>query len=221
MSDENRFCTNCGQPLTSSARFCGSCGRPTSTPSASRSDNPENQAPSPAQQSYPPQASSASPRNERRFGIIPGISRKKGFMGMTTYNAIVTDGRIIFAVQTSEMVREETKKDRGGFFANMAGAMTAGYNIWKRYENMDPEEALHENPENFAINLNQIRKVKFDAGRTLYKKGVVSVGFNVNRDSDEPAHLEIETASEKLKFDVATHFQEEARTALKQAGLIK
>lgn len=218
MSNENRFCTNCGQPLTAGARFCGSCGRPTGTPSSSRSSTPENQASFSAQQSY---AASASPRNERRIGIIPGISRKKGFMGMTAYNAIVTDGRIIFAVQTNEMVREETKKDRGGFFANMAGAMTAGYNIWKRYENMDPEEALHENPENFAINLNQIRKVKFDAGRTLYKKGVVSVGFNVNRDSDEPAHLEIETASEKLKFDVATHFQEEARTALKQAGLIK
>jgi GTP:adenosylcobinamide-phosphate guanylyltransferase len=69
--------------------------------------------------------------------------------------------------------------------------------------------------------MSQIRKIKLEAGRTLYKKGIVTVGVNINQHKDEPAHLEIETTSEKYKFDIVTHFQEEARAALKQAGLIK
>ena len=152
---------------------------------------------------------------------MPSLSRKKGLLAVEGFTAIVTERRIVFAIVTNEMIREEAKKDRGGFLANMAGAATAGYNVWKRYQNMTPEQALAENPQNFAIAMNQIRKVKFDAGHTLLKKGVISIGVDVNRDKDEPAHLEIETVSEKFKFDIATHFQEEARSALKQAGLIK
>jgi hypothetical protein len=162
----------------------------------------------------------APPTGETLTGIIPGIMRKKGLFGVEAMNGIVTNARIIFAVQTNEMLRQESAS-AGGFLAKMAAAATAGYNVWKRYLNIPPEQALRENPQNFAIFLNQIRRVKFDAGRTIFKKGVVSVGVGVNRDDDEPAHLEIETVSEKLKFDVATHFQEEARTVLRQAGLIR
>ena len=84
-----------------------------------------------------------------------------------------------------------------------------------------PGQALRENPGNFVVYLNQIRRVKFDAGRTLFQKGPVSIGVGMNRDEDESAHLEIETVAERLKFDVATHFQEQARTVLRQAGLIR
>jgi hypothetical protein len=163
------------------------------------------------------------PAGEALIGIIPGVTRKKGLFGVEALNAVVTNSRIIFAVQTNEMVREETARagQGQGFFGKMAGAMAAGYNIWKRYLNIPPEQALRENPGNFAIYLNQIRRVKFDAGRTLFQKGPVSIGVGVNRDNDEPAHLEIETVAERLKFDVATHFQEQARNALRQAGLIR
>jgi hypothetical protein len=236
----SRFCGSCGQPVAPAAAPPAPPAYqppPYQPPPAYQPPAqyppppaypPPYQAPppqyaQPQQPYYPPQAPAATPPayGENRIGIMPGISRKKGFMGMEVYNAIVTDQRIIFATQTNQMVRDEAKKDRGGFFANMAGAVTAGYNIWKRYETMTPEQALRENPQNFAIAMNQIRRVKFDAGRILYKKGVVTVGLNVNRDEDEPAHLEIETSAEKFKFDITTHFQEEAHTALKQAGLIK
>jgi hypothetical protein len=138
-------------------------------------------------------------------------------------NAIVTNARIIFAVQTNELVRQEAAQagQNQGFFGKMASAMTAGYNIWKRYLNIPPEQALRENPGNFAIYLNQVRRVKFDAGRTLFQKGPISIGVGVNRDDDEPAHLEIETVAERLRFDIATHFQEQARTVLRQAGFIR
>lgn len=213
MAQGNKFCTGCGLPLDPGSRFCGSCGQPVA---AAVVPPPQYASPPP-----PPQSQPAPVNSERVIGIMPGLSRKKGLLAVEGYNAVVTDRRIVFAVMTNEMVREEAKKDRGGFLANMAGAVTAGYNIWKRYQGMTPEQALGENPQNFAIAINQIRKVKFDAGRTLIKKGVVTVGVNVNRRSDEPAHLEIDTIAEKFKFDVATHFQEEARNVLNHAGLIK
>ena len=98
--------------------------------------------------------------------------------------------------------------------------MSAGYNLWRRYLEMPPEQALLENPENFDIHLNQIRRVKFEGGRTLLKKGPISIGLNINRDDDEPAKLEIEATGDKYKFDIATEFQSEAREVLKRAGLI-
>lgn len=213
MAQGNKFCTGCGLPLDPGSRFCASCGQPVVAAVV-----PPPQYASPP---TPPQSQSAPVDGERVIGIMPGLSRKKGLLAVEGYNAVVTERRIVFAVMTNEMVREEAKKDRGGFLANMAGAVTAGYNIWKRYQVMTPEQALSENPQNFAIAMNQIRKVKFDAGRMLIKKGVVTVGVNVNRRADESAHLEIETIAEKFKFDVATHFQEEARTVLNHAGLIK
>jgi hypothetical protein len=154
---------------------------------------------------------------------LPALSRKKGFFGNEIYNAVVTNGRIVFALQTNEIVKQQAAQagEGRGFLGKMAGAMTAGFNIWKRYLNMPPEQALRENPQNFSINLGQIRRVKYDAGRTIFKKGAFTVGASINRDEDEPAHLEIETMAEKMKFDVPTHFQEEVRTVLKQAGLIR
>jgi hypothetical protein len=153
--------------------------------------------------------------------VLPSLSRRKGLMGVEAFNAVVTDGRIIFAQQTNQMVQEEAKKKRGGFLANMAGAMTAGFNIWKRYLEMPPEQALQETPGNFFIPMNQIRKVKYDGGRTLYKKGAFTVGLNTKDDDDGPAKLEIETVAEKYKFNVTSAFENEVGDTLRQAGLIK
>jgi hypothetical protein len=159
---------------------------------------------------------------ETLTGIIPGASRKKNMLSAEGFNIIVTGQRMIFAQMTSQMVQEEAKRKAAGkgFFGGMAAGMGAGFDLWKRYLEMPPEQALRENPGNFDIPLNQIRRIKFDGGRTLFKKGGISIGMNINRDDDEPAKLEIETVGIKYKFDIATHFQGEARDVLKRAGLI-
>ncbi len=224
MNQVNRFCTACGQPVNPAARFCQSCGQgvaaaaaPAYTPPPPAYEPPPQYAP-PAQPDYQPQAQGYA---ERLVGVLPGLSRRKGLMSVEAFNAVVTDGRIIFAQQTNKMVQEEAKKKRGGFLSNMAGAMSAGFNIWKRYLEMAPEQALQETPGNFFIAMNQIRKVKYDGGRTLYKKGAFTVGINTKDDDDGPAKLEIETVAEKFKFDVPSFFQNEVGDTLRQAGLIK
>jgi hypothetical protein len=138
------------------------------------------------------------------------------------FNIVVTSQRMIFALMTTQMVQEEARRNASGkgFFGGMAAGITAGYDLWKRYLQMAPEQALRENPGNFDIPLNQIRRVKFDGGKTLFKKGGVSIGMNINRDADEPAKLEIETAGAKHKFEIASHFQAEARDVLRRTGLI-
>jgi hypothetical protein len=159
---------------------------------------------------------------ETLTGIIPGASRKKNLISAEGFNIIVTNQRMVFALMTNQMVQEEVKRNAAGkgFFGGVAAGMSAGYSLWRRYLEMPPEQALLENPENFDVHLNQIRRVKFEGGRTLLKKGPISIGLNINRDADEPAKLEIETTGDKYKFDIATEFQSEAREVLKRAGLI-
>ena len=213
MNQANRFCTSCGQPVAAAPSPA-----PAYTPPPPVYAPPPQYA-APAQPVYQPPAQGYT---ERLIGVMPGLSYKKSFFSADIYNAVVTDGRIIFAQQTNQMVQEEAKKNRGGgFLANMAGAMSAGFNIWKRYLDMPPEQALLENPANFFIPMNQIRKVKYDGGRTLYKKGGFSVGVNTKGDEDSAAKLEIETVSTKYKFEVATHYQNEVGDVLRQAGLKK
>jgi hypothetical protein len=158
---------------------------------------------------------------EAIVGILPGLSRKKGMFGAEAFNAVVTPTRIIFAVMTTDMVKQQAAKATGNYLAKMATAATAGYHVWKRYLEMTPDQALQENPQNFVLYTNQIRRVKYDGSRTLFKKGIVSVGLNVNRDDDEPAHVEFETVGDKLKFDVASSFEGQVKEVLQRAGLIK
>lgn len=170
---------------------------------------------------YQPQ--SAGIPGETLTGIIPCASRKKSLVSAEGFNIVVTNHRMIFAEMTNQMVKDEARQKAAGkgFFGGMAANVTAGYDLWKRYLQMPPEQALRENPGNFEIALNQIHRVKFDGGRTIFKKGIVSVGFNVNRDDDEPAKLEIETMGGKHKFDIPSQFQGEARDVLRRSGLIK
>jgi hypothetical protein len=73
---------------------------------------------------------------------------------MESFNIIVTNQRMVFAMITSQMIKDAAASHRGegvgGFFA----AMGSGYTLWERYLQMPPEQALHENPNNFAVYLN-------------------------------------------------------------------
>ena len=117
MTQEKQFCTSCGTPLTANDRFCGSCGKPVSTTTgATPAVNPPPPVP-------PPQSEIAG---ELLVGILPAVSRKKGLLGLESFNIMVTKKRLIFAQMTNEMVKAEAKKaGKEGFFAGMLGAMVA------------------------------------------------------------------------------------------------
>jgi hypothetical protein len=92
------------------------------------------------------------------------------------------------------------------------GAMTVGYTYYKRYLTLSPEIALKENPQNFAIERANIRKINLQMGKR-------QVDRNRHVDVYEPSKLEIEAGGAKYAFSVPNHFHEMASSVLSQAGL--
>jgi len=201
MVQEKSFCTNCGAALDKGTKFCGSCGQKLSESAASSVATPA-----------PVASTSQGVSAEQLVGIIPAVSRKKGFISVEAFNVVVTERRMIFAIMTTEMIKEEAKKaGKKGGLAGIFNAVTAGYSLYKRYLDMAPEAALKENPQNFFVDLNRIKKVKVKEGRNLTR------GIGVPRYED--SHLEVETAGEKYKFTVPHNFIGTAREVVSKAGL--
>jgi hypothetical protein len=213
MAQEKRFCTNCGTSLATGDKFCGSCGRQvsgTNTDTVSASGAP---APAPAPVTAEAPSPSITTSGEQAAGVIPA-SRKKGLLGMESFNIVVTERRLIFAVMTNEMVKESAKeKGQGGFLAGLAGAMTVGYTYYQRYLNMPPEAALKENQQNFSIDLSRVKKIKLEPGKHQRDK---SRGLEVYENS----RLEIETTGEKYSFNVPHNFHEMAQDVIRKSGLL-
>jgi hypothetical protein len=151
--------------------------------------------------------------NEPVIGAILA-TRKKGMFSFESFHIILTPQRMIFAAFTNEMVKQGAKEEgQSGFFSGIVGAATLGFTYYKKYLNMDPELALKENPQNFDLELNQIKKIKFEAGRRQRDP-------KRKQDVWEDSKLEIESAAEKHSFKVAHHFQDMAQDVLHRSGLI-
>jgi hypothetical protein len=227
MIQGKKFCTGCGAMLTPDDRFCGSCGKQLAansapTPVTVTATPPAVQV-APAPTPAPVKQESAAANVETLIGVIPSVSRKKGLMGVESLNIIVTQRRMIFAVATNEMMKEEAKRvvKEGGFFAGMLNAATVGYTFYKRYLNMAPDAALAESPQNFAVDLSRIRKVKIEAGKEI--KSYASMKANqssiLKHHQYENGKLEIETFGDKYNFDLPGSSMDMALETVKKAGL--
>jgi hypothetical protein len=195
MVPEKSFCTNCGAALDRGAKFCGSCGQKVSASTAEA-------APAPT---------TVGGGDEKLVGIIPAVSRKKGFLSMEAFNVVVTERRMIFAIMTPEMIKEAAKQERKKGLAGVFSAAFVGYTLHERYLDMPPEAALNENPENFAVDLGAIKKVKVKGGNSWVRSGVTQY---------EQGQLEIETAGEKYKFTMPHDTVDNAKEVLRQVRLI-
>jgi hypothetical protein len=130
-------------------------------------------------------------------GVIPGAFQKKGMLGFSqqSITLVLTNYRVIFAMQTNQMLQEqvrqaraEAKGDGKGFFGQWGAQLSAGSTY---YQHKSPEAILAEQPGNFFIPHNQLRKVKFhvihggDESRDDYRldfesiTGKVSVMFTM------------------------------------------
>jgi hypothetical protein len=211
MSGQKRYCTKCGTSLEENDKFCGSCGSPVkASPVASVAQPavpPSGPAPQPV---VPVQAPAAS--GETVAGAV-AVSRKKGIFSIESFHIIVTSKRIICAAFTNEMVKQAAKEEgKSGFFSGMLGAATVGYTYYKKYLSMDPETALKENPQNFAIPLNMIRKVKFEMGSRHRDP-------QTKRETWDESKLDIETTGEKYSFKVPHQLHDQAAAVLRTGGL--
>ncbi len=113
--------------------------------------------------------------SEEIVGIIPNTHA--GFLGQKAYNLIVTNQRLIVAELTSDMLKNEAKKAREeskeqgeGFLKRMAKTMTSGTSYYQKYFDMPVENILNENPNNYSISVNDIKKIRIKIGM-MYEDG--------------------------------------------------
>jgi len=164
---------------------------------------------------------------EAFIGVIPNAQRKKNMFSTETFNIVVTNQRMVFALVTSDMIKAEAQSHKGEGIKGVFKAMAAGYNLWQRYPGISPDQVMAETPGNFSIYMNQVRKVKYSGGKTLFSKGGISVGLNASvgfgggDDDDDTAKLEIDTIGGKYEFTIISMSQTQTAQVLKAAGLIR
>ena len=115
----------------------------------------------------------SSSGSESIVSMIPNAMLRAGFMGVKTkpYILVLTGQRIIFARVTNEMLKQAVAQARDGaesegkgFFAQWGAQLTAYSDLASRYLVTPPEQILHENPDNFAVDRSAIVKTKFKTG---------------------------------------------------------
>ena len=209
MEQPHQYCENCSKPLRATARFCGRCGQPVETPEPERPSPQGAQARAPEASVSPPPPqpdwsaipSPAQPtpmaQAEAVMGVIPNARRIKGFLGSRsqTYHLVVTNLRLLFALQTNAMIREsarraqEAAKQQGEGWLGQVGSMM-GAHAGGHYLQMFPKNILAEHPENFFVMNNHIHKV------TLLQQINPNYG---NRDAYE-IHVHSTTSKIRLAF---------------------
>lgn len=144
------------------------------------------------------------------IGVIPGAQRRKGLLGYQTFNVVVTPGRLVFALMTQKMMNdavreasEEAKRQGKGLLERMTAQMGWLNIMVQRYEAMPVQAALAEQPDNFFIPNNQIRKVRVERREDRQR----------HTHSD---HLIIEATSGKHEFELKSGQPAEARHLLQQ-----
>jgi len=110
---------------------------------------------------------------EKVYFVLERAVRKKGMFRSQRCTVVVTNRRLIVAVLTRQMEKEwmnearkkvkeryqQMRSEGKGKFSSGMGAVMEAYNFYDRYYEMSPDEILSENPENFAIESSQIKKI--------------------------------------------------------------
>lgn len=174
-----RFCEQCGTPISATAKFCGNCGAPiapTASPVA--------------------EAQSAVSSAISILAVIPSIERKKGLFGAEAFNLIVTAEQLIFASVTPKLlqrmakeVKQAAKSQGAGFFGQWGAMMKVNDALCDRYHHMSPDTILQQYPNSFVIPTNQVQKIHIE-----------NRGFNYDDDGNNPDRMIIHTTSGKMKF---------------------
>lgn len=200
-------CPNCGMKLDPGARFCSACGKPIfenqSTPTLIPTPSVSPFIPSdPAASQDKSEVSVASEipptplATEHVVSIIGMVTRKTGLFSSELFHMVITDKRLIFALQTKEMQSEDVKKakdeakQKGGNFLKQIGAQMSTRS-GDKYMGTSPDQILMENPKNFAVDLNQVVKVST---------------FHGDFEDNSPDSLEIKTTTQKLKFNISNYY---------------
>jgi hypothetical protein len=194
------YCLHCGKEVSPSARFCEACG-------AELKKDPQTFDSAPAQHGYTPapqspDADSVSPEplakasgdGEHVQGVI-FLRKPKSLGRYDSFNAVITDRRLVIAQMTGEMVKRATQEARDrakaegkGFFGQWADQLRSSLSFGQRYLAMDPAAILAETPGNFAID---------DSGISELKLGLK----HIRQGNTETHELELEIRSSTGRYE--------------------
>lgn len=209
-----KFCTQCGAPRRPDVRFCGQCGAPLNHAPAAPAAPTTGPAPSEgwaAPQPQPASGAAAPVVQEPTMGILTGLQRHGGFLGMKkdAFSLIVTPTRLVFAAVTQQMMRDavatanaEAKAEGKGFFKRMAAQMRWMEVISRQYASMPIDAILAQFPGSYAIANGQIQRIRF---RESF----------ADEDNEATRQMVIVTTGGKQRFDLPASVRE-AKNLLKQ-----
>jgi hypothetical protein len=169
---------------------------------------PPPPAPYPVAPAAPELQPAAAPP-ETVCGVIPGAYQRKGALGLgqQSFSLVLTNYRVIFAMQTSQMMQEQVKmardnaKQQGkGFFGQWGAQFSASITY---YMQQPPQAVLAEQPGNFFIPYDQLRSVKFHV-------------IHGGEDSQDDYRLDFETVTGKVSVKFNMIDQKKAKQALTQ-----
>lgn len=151
--------------------------------------------------------------SENIEAVIPLVRKPKSFGRSDTYTLVVTADRMVFAELTGDMMKQaameaqrEGKEEGKGFFSRWGDQLKACMTYSDRYWHMAPDEALHENPRNFAIQNASVKKIKVSAKDD--SRGQDDVGRSYTE-------LKIEASVGKFEFKVDGRDSRSVKEALK------
>jgi len=128
--------------------------------------------------------------SEQVLGVIPNITRKKGFFGQEAFNLVVTKKRLIFAQLTTAMIKDaadkaakQAKEEGKGLLGQMFVTATSGFSLFRKYFSMMPEDILHENPSNFDVDLRAVKLARVERKMTDYEQNKDIVVLTIQIES--------------------------------------
>lgn len=138
----------------------------------------------------------SSPPAEQVISVVSMVRKKTGLFSSDLYHMVITNQRLIFALQTKEMqnqdvknARDQAKQQGKGFLGQIGAQISTRYG--DKYLGMAPHLIMTENPQNFAINLDEVLKISIHHG---------------DFDENEPDTMEIKTTREKIKFNISNYY---------------
>ena len=208
LSAEVKTCTNCGGILQSDSATPPPLSQPPPLPVVPPFFNnaPPSIPPTPppfgkgeaeaTPIAAPPAIPPVNTTAERVVSVVGMVTRKTGVFSSDLFHLVITDKRLIFALQTKEeqasdvkQAREQAKKEGKNLLGQIGAQMAT--RSGEKYLNGTPELIMAENPKNFAIDLNHVVKVSV---------------FHGDFDDNAPDSLEIKTLTQKLKFTISNAY---------------
>ncbi len=135
-------------------------------------------------------------QSDHVISVVGMVTRKTGVFSSELYHMVITDKRLVFALQTKQDQADDVKKARekakqeGRNLLGQIGAQMATRS-GEKYMGASPELILVENPQNFAISHDEIVKV---------------IVFHGDFEENSPDSIEIRTTTQKMKFTVSNAY---------------